>query len=349
MSTNPETGVASTDLTVEQAGEALMSKWDETPEENPESEEVETEAESTTEIETEEENTEDDEGESLDQEAETEEAEPGFQSVQELADALEMPLDEFLATVKGKVKIDGQESELTLAELRDGYQRDSDYRRKTTELAENRRQFEAQAQQQAQQLNNSLQMANATLQAAEQQMLGEYNNVNWDQLRAENPAEWSARQQEFSVRQAEIQQYQQNIAQSSQQQMQMQQAQQAQAMQQYLANERKALSAAAPDWTSETNTELAGYLNENGFSPDEVGQLVDHRHAIIARKAMLYDQQQKQVNIAKAKVKPLPKMLKPGAKASKTQQAKASTEKLRAKLKRTGSVKDVQALLLDRM
>ena len=49
-----------------------------------------------------------------------EEAEPevvsdplSFESVEDLAEALDMPLDDFLAKIQGTVKIDGKESELS--------------------------------------------------------------------------------------------------------------------------------------------------------------------------------------------------------------------------------------------
>ena len=44
------------------------------------------------------------------------------------------------------IKIDGKDTDVTLDELKSGYQKDSDYRKKTTELAEQRKAFEGQAQ-----------------------------------------------------------------------------------------------------------------------------------------------------------------------------------------------------------
>ena len=41
-----------------------------------------------------------------------------------------------------KVKVAGQEFDVTLDELRNGYQRDADYRRKTEELSNQRKQFQ---------------------------------------------------------------------------------------------------------------------------------------------------------------------------------------------------------------
>ncbi len=49
------------------------------------------------------------------------------------------PEDDPAASVKHKVKVDGKEVEVTLKELRDGYQRQADYTKKTMELAKERR------------------------------------------------------------------------------------------------------------------------------------------------------------------------------------------------------------------
>ena len=45
------------------------------------------------------------------------------------------------------VKVDGEELQVTFDELRNGYQRDADYRRKTMALSEDRKAFDAEREQ----------------------------------------------------------------------------------------------------------------------------------------------------------------------------------------------------------
>ena len=74
--------------------------------------------------------------------------EPG-EEYEELADTLEglaeqlgMEVSDLSSTLKATVKINGEEQQVTLSELATGYQMEGDYRRKTAEVAEQRRSLE---------------------------------------------------------------------------------------------------------------------------------------------------------------------------------------------------------------
>lgn len=347
--------------TVDGVAEALMSRMEEpeaapeaetpepeevTEEENPEAvddtEEVEAEGDSV-------EESKDTESEESDvQDPESEEEAPQFSSIQELAEALEISPEDFLANFKGKIKVNGEEDEVSLAEALNGYQRQADYQRKTAEVAEQRREFEAAVEQTQAELAQRNQIAQASLQAAENVLMQEFAGIDWQQLEQDDAGTAALYKQKFAQRQNEIQGYQQALM-AQQQQEQMLAAQQyEQAQKAFIAQEREALTKAAPDWNEDTDKQVATYLKDYGFRPEEIGQLVDHRQALLVQKAMLYDQQQKSVEVAKAKVKPLPKMLKPNSKQNQRKPTE-KLDKLRGKLKRSGSVNDAAAMLLERM
>ena len=346
--------------TVDGVAEALMSRYEEseaTPEaETPEPEEVAEEespeaVDDTEEVEAEgdSEDDESDESEESDvQDPESEDAEPTFSTIEELAEALELSPEKFLESFKGKIKVNGEEDEVTFAEALNGYQRQADYQRKTAEVAEQRRQFEQAVAQTQAELAQRDQIAQASLQAAENVLMGEFADIDWQQLEHEDAGTAALYKQKFAQRQNEIQQYQQQLMAQRAQEEQMMAAQQQQMQAQYLAQQREALTKAAPDWNEETDKQVATYLRDYGFAPEEIGQLVDHRQALLVQKAMLYYQQQKSVEVAKAKVKPLPKMLKPNSK-QKQRKPTEKLDKLRGKLKRSGSVNDAAAMLLERM
>jgi hypothetical protein len=91
------------------------------------------------------------------------------------------------------VKVDGKEVEVTLDELQKGYSRLQDYTRKTQQVAEVRKQTEAELQAVRAEREQYAQLLSA-LEAQVQQ--ASQPNIDWDRLYAEDPIEW--------VRQREI-------------------------------------------------------------------------------------------------------------------------------------------------
>jgi hypothetical protein len=87
------------------------------------------------------------------------------------------------------VKVDGEEVEVNLDELRNGYQRQADYTRKSQSLAEQRKAYEANLQavtqereQYSQLLGNMAQNQNAEL--------SRYADINWADLKDTDPMEY---------------------------------------------------------------------------------------------------------------------------------------------------------------
>ncbi len=289
------------------------------------------------------------------QEPKEEETEPSSYTLAELAAAMEMSEDEFLASVKTTVKVDGKEIEVTLGESTRGYQRESDYSRKTMELAEQRKAIEAAkttAEAHVAALQQVAAQQNALLQQTENQLTASYQAEDWATLRATDPAEFAAKQQEYKQYYDGIQQAKQ-VAISNYQQAEQQQK--AYFQETVLPAEEKALRDAIPEWADESvmiteKREIAKYLIDVGnFKPEEVGELYDHRSAVLVRKAMLYDRQQQAAKSTKAKVREIPqvKNLKPGKRnTAAEQQRQQRTESLK-RLRKSGSIDDAVAAMPD--
>lgn len=345
MTDNP---IAESVTDVESAAEAFNSllSVDETPKE-----EAEESAEEIQEESPEVEESQEESSESVDHEAEEESETHKFESVQELAEALEVDVETLLASIKDKVKVNGEESEVTLAELKAGYQKDSDYRQKTMELAEQRKAFETERQQMAQALQARVSEAGQLIQSLESQLVGDYNAVNWAELRELDPAEYTAKRMEFAEKQQHIQHMKQSASQEAQRlQQEAQQTQQAK-YQEYLAEQQTLLNQAIPEWqdnakATEGKKAIFSYLTDSGYTPDEINMLADHRTVVMARKAMLYDQSMKSADLAKKKVSKAPKLIKPGNKPSKGQVKSQQRQDQLARLKKTGSVEDAAALFM---
>lgn len=234
------------------------------------------------------------------------------------------------------VKVDGKEVEVTLDELQKGYSRTQDYTRKTQQIAEVRKQTEAELQAVRAEREQYAQLLSA-LEAQVQQAA--QPNIDWDRLYQEDPIEW-VRQRELmrenQEKNAAIQSEKKRLSELSQQE----QMQQRQAM---LQQEQEALIAAIPEWkdpkkAAAEKAMLVQFGQKAGFSPDELKNVVDHRAVVMLRKAALYDQMMSK----RGQIKPVtnngPRPAKPGAAG----RVSSNTEAMRAqqRLAKTGRVDD---------
>lgn len=226
------------------------------------------------------------------------------------------------------VKIDGKEVEVSLDELKNGYQRQSDYTKKTMEAAEQRKTADAevqQARQERQQYAGELQRMAIQLEG----VLQEQSKTDWADLIESNPVEYLKQRQLFEQRQAL---YQQNM-QEQQQLAQQFQTEQAQAHQSYLSQQQESLLAKLPDWKDDAKAAaekaaISKFLQEQGFEADDISSIADHRHVLIARKAMLYDQVMANAKLQAKKVQEAPqRVVKPGVNESRHIDGRSSAAK----------------------
>lgn len=258
--------------------------------------------------------------------------------------------------LKIRVKIDGQESEATLAELVKGYQLEGHVTRKSMELADQRKALEAQALQQQTALAQQAQQAAFLLQTAEQQLIGEYQSIDWQRLRRENPAEYSAAQLDYSQRARQIEGMKEQALSITGQYDADAQAKQAQAYEAHLEAEKTALLEAVPEWKDEARAEagkaeIVTFLRESGFTPEEIGSIGNHKALLLIRDAMAYRKAAKSTDVTAKQLKKVVKpVLKPGAVQTKAEAARKQSTEARATLRKMGGNTDsVAALLLDRM
>ena len=128
-----------------------------------------------------------------------------FERLTEIAEALEMSPEEFAASIKTSVKVNGEEMEVSLAELQKGYQMESDYRQKTAALAEQRKAFEEQTQAKLQEISQNVEQSTSIVDMIEQQIVNEYEGIDWNALRAQSPADYAAARQDYADRLQQVQ------------------------------------------------------------------------------------------------------------------------------------------------
>ena len=239
------------------------------------------------------------------------------------------------------VKVNGQEFDVTLDELRNGYQRDADYRRKTEELSYEKKQLMSDSEKQRQDYSTKLNEANQMLSVAQQQLNSEINSADLEKLYEEDPTEAARIEHRLRKKQEKI-----NSA------MAKTQAEQKKQFDGFLRDQQTKLVSKMPEFSdptkaSQLKSSMKSTLNAYGFNDTEVAQVYDHRIVMLVNDAMKFRNLQKaKPNIAKKISKP-GKVFTSGVKQTKADVTlKARKEKL-SRLKKSGSHKDAASIFLD--
>ncbi len=239
------------------------------------------------------------------------------------------------------IKVDGKDVEVTLDELQKGYSRTQDYTRKTQQVAEMRKQTEAQLAAIRAEREQYAQLLGAL---SEQVKAAAEPQIDWDRLYQEDPIEYVRQREvmrENREKAAAIQAEQQRLAEISQQE-------QMQKLQTHKAKESQALLEAIPTWKDPAKAKaekamLIEFGQKMGFTPQELGNIYDHRVVLALRKAALYDQMQAKRQGIKPVTNNGPKPAKPGAAGRVSQMSDAVRAKQR--LAKTGRVDDAASAI----
>lgn len=251
------------------------------------------------------------------------------------------------------VKVDGDEVEVTLDELLQGYSRQADYTRKTQTLAEERKTLEAELAE-TRSVRTKL---GEYLQALEQDLGGgdQPSDEYWEKLSKQDPAkftrEWAAYQYQ-QEKLSNVRQAQAALAAKNQEEMQA-------LRQKVVAEERQKLVSAIPDFADEEvmKDEMARiqtYLVKNhGATPEDLANIVDHRFIVMARESMLYREAHDTAGDVVRKgaaTRKRRKTLTPGSKAPASRTPRKRSRKAvkvaRERLAGSGRVDDAAAVLL---
>jgi len=239
------------------------------------------------------------------------------------------------------VKVDGEEFEVSLDELRDGYQRQSDYTRKSQSLAEQRKAYEANLQAVQNERN---QYAQVLEQMSENQnyQLQQFEDINWKELKDDDPMEYMEKRLEYQEAKDRISQLNNERARVHQQN----QAEITQVLTEKVQKEAELLSAALPEYAdpgSNLKTDIRNYALSLGFPENEIDSISDHRVVLVLHKAMMQDNAAKGVK----KVKVAPKVVKSGTPQTKSQKVKRVVQAKRERLSKTGNQRDAADVFLD--
>jgi len=243
------------------------------------------------------------------------------------------------------VEVDGEE--MTVEELRRGNLRQKDYTRKTQELAETRKEIEAQFQELERERAQYAQALPLLQERLEQPMEQE---PDWDKLYETDPNMAARAERKWRVQQDERKAQLEAVRQERERMAQIEQQRMAQYQTQYTEQQRAMLPDLIPEWrdtkvAKQEAGELRSFLLNEGFSQDDVNGLANASLVKLARKAMLYDKGQTRATQAKtAKAKPKAKTMRSGSRGSQPAPKSAQTQALQ-RAKQTGRVADAAAAI----
>ena len=322
---------------IREAQEVLLGLM-ESEEEKPETEEA-----APTE---EEESTEETQDESLEEEPEEEESEEDDDH--EGTEEREVEGQDLYA-----VTIDGEEHQIPLDELLKGYSRQSDYTRKTQQVSEQRKEFDAMKQNMAQEYQQIQAERNQYVQSLQNLMetsmgnVDKFANIDWETMKETDPIEYVTKREEFREAQEKVQ----GMRNEQQMAQQRQAAQEQTSRQELLQREHNALVDALPDWGNPDKQKglakgIRDYGMEQGFAKEELDSLVDHRSILVLLKAKKYDQLQK-ADVKSKKLKNKPRVIRAGTGRDKDADSKSKRTAKMKRLRGSGHVDDAASILED--
>jgi hypothetical protein len=240
-----------------------------------------------------------------------------------------------------KVKVAGQELDVTLDELKNGYSRDADYRRKTEELSYEKKQFMSESEKQRQDYSSKLNELNQLMSVAQEQLNAEINSADLDKLYDEDPTEAARVERRLKRKQDKLNQA-----------VQKTQLEQQQQFESFLQDQQKKLTLKMPEFSdpaksSQLKNNMRSYLTSYGFNDQEIAQVYDHRIVMLVNDAMKYrNMQNSKPNLAKKITKP-GKVFSSGVKKDKADLNLTKRREKLGRLKKTGSIKDATSIFLD--
>ena len=253
------------------------------------------------------------------------------------------------------VTVNGEEVAVSLDELLSGYSRQSDYTRKTQEIAGDRKEMEALQQrynsevQQIQQERQQYMEALTNIISNNSGELEKFSNIDWNALREDDPIEYVTTREQYREAQEKVQGLQHEHARAAQ----TQQAQMQKAQHQMLQVEKGRLVEALPEWgdpdkQKDMSANLQSYAREQGFTAEELNSLVDHRSVLVLLKAQKYDQLQNS-DVKSKKLKNKPKVIRSGTGTTSKGTSKSKRAAKMKRLQSSGHVDDAVSILEDMM
>ena len=266
--------------------------------------------------------------------ASTEQASENTETTEETPTELETP-------ELHRVKVQGQELEVSLDELKAGYSRDSDYRQKTHSLGMEKRDLEIQKNSLRQTYDTRLSELNDLISTADQFVQQKQGGQDLAKLYQEDPTE--AAKLDFQLRQEK--QHIESLKSTAREAQNKQ-------YETYLETQKELAATKIPEFSDPNKADsfklnMRNTLRDYGFNDQEIGSLADHRFLMVAKDAMSFKSQKDKRPIVSKKVANAPKVLKAGVAKSNVSSGREEVRNKIKTLRKTGHIRDAQSAIAD--
>ena len=240
-----------------------------------------------------------------------------------------------------RVKVQGQELEVSLDELKAGYSRDSDYRQKTHSLGLEKKDLESQKSSFRQNYDTRLSELNDMISTAEGFNRQQQGSKDLHKLYDEDPTSAAKLDYQLREQQRQIDGMKSKAHEANQTQYN-----------EYLDVQKQLASAKIPEYSDpnkadQFKTDMRSSLRGYGFNDGEIGNLADHRFLMVVRDAMSYKSFKDKKPIAQKKVANAPKVVKAGVAKSGSSSGREGIRNKIGRLKKTGHLREAQSALMD--
>ena len=271
--------------------------------------------------------------------SETEEAKPEAESSETQTETEQTEQQEAQEPSLHRVKVQGQELEVSLDELKSGYSRDSDYRQKTHALAQERKILEDQKTSLSQSYDSKLKELTDLIGAAES-YIGQSSKEDLQKMYEEDPTQ--AAKIDFQQRQ---QRENFNRLKQQAESVKLQQ------YNSYLEEQKRLAATKIPEYSDPVKgvtfkTQMKKTLSDYGFNDQEIGSLADHRFLMVVKDAMEY-RSLKSKPVATKKVTTAPKVVKSGTPKMENSRREAVKQKISRMRRSGGKLNDAQSAILE--
>ena len=240
-----------------------------------------------------------------------------------------------------RLKVNGQEIEVSLDELKAGYSRDSDYRQKTHSLSMERKDLESQKESLRQSYDNRIKELNDTIASADAFVRQQQGSQDLQKLYEEDPT--AAARLDFQLRQQseKIEEMKAKAREAQQRQYE-----------DFLTTQKELAAQKIPEFADPSKADsfkvnMRNTLREYGFNDQEIGSLADHRFLMVAKDAMSYRAVKDKRPIVQKKVANAPKVVKSGVSKPQISSGREVIRNKINKLRKTGDLQDAKSALLD--
>ena len=238
-----------------------------------------------------------------------------------------------------QIIVNGEKIDVDLDELKAGYQKDADYRRKTEELAIEKRQLLSDKDRLTKDYSTKLEGLDNLTRTLNAEVNSELSSKELDKLFDEDPTEAAKLERKIRRRRETVAQAQRKLRSHQEDQFQ-----------EILREEQKKVALKHPEFGdpikgSSLKTNMRNYLLGRNFNDQEINQVYDSRMFDVIMDAMTHQNAQKlKPTLVSKKVKPA-KVIRSGIKVTKDEHtSKARLDQIN-RLKRSGNPRDATDLL----